>query len=87
MKTFIKFAAIVVAAEGTLLGVAYLIITYTTCAKEIGIGMGYAFALLTAVGTWCIVVDSDSKLGNFLFSLLFVGFCFAVLALTISVML
>lgn len=73
MKTFLKFVAITATAEAVLFGVAWLVINYSSHAREIGLCMIYAFGILTAMSMGCMVTDPESKLGKFLFSLLFVG--------------
>lgn len=88
MKTFIKVVTFAVTVEAILFAVAYLIITYTSCAREIGLGMGYSFGILTALSMGCMTCDNpDSKLGKFLFSLFFVGIYLAMQSLTICAML
>lgn len=73
MKTFLKFVAITATAEAVLFGVAWLVINYSSHAREIGLCMIYAFGILTAMSMGCMATDPESKLGKFLFSLLFVG--------------
>lgn len=87
MKTFLKLVAITATAEAVLFGVAWLVISYSSHAKEIGLCMIYAFGILTALSMGCITVDPDSKLGKFLFSLFFVGIYLAMQSLTICAML
>ena len=87
MKTFLKFVAITATAEGVLFGVAWLVINYSSHAREIGLCMIYAFGILTAMSMGCMTVDPDSKMGKFLFSLFFVAIYFAMQCLTICAML
>lgn len=87
MKTFLKLVAITATAEAVLFGVAWLVISYSSHAKEIGLCMIYAFGILTALSMGCMTVDPDSKLGKFLFSLFFVGIYLAMQSLTICAML
>lgn len=87
MKTFLKVIAITATAEVVLFGVAWLVVNYSSHAKEIGLCMIYAFGILTALSMGCMTVDSDSKLGKFLFSLFFVGIYLAMQSLTICAML
>lgn len=87
MKTFLKLVAITATAEAVLFGVAWLVISYSSYAKEIGWCMIYAFGILTALSMGCMTMDPDSKLGKFLFSLFFVGIYLAMQSLTICAML
>ena len=87
MKTFLKLVAITATAEAVLFGVAWLVVSYSSHAKEIGWCMIYAFGILTALSMGCITMDPDSKLGKFLFSLFFVGIYLAMQSLTICAML
>jgi len=87
MKTFLKLVAITATAEAVLFGVAWLVISYSSHAKEIGWCMIYAFGILTALSMGCMTVDPDSKLGKFLFSLFFVGIYLAMQSLTICAIL
>ena len=87
MKTFLKLVAITATAEAVLFGVAWLVISYSSHAKEIGWCMVYAFGILTALSMGCMTMDPDSKLGKFLFSLFFVGIYLAMQSLTICAML
>lgn len=87
MKTFLKIVAITATAEAVLFGVAWLVISYSSHAKEIGLCMIYAFGILTALSMGCMTMDPDSKLGKFLFSLFFVAIYFAMQSLTICAML
>jgi len=87
MKTFLKLVAITATAEAVLFGVAWLVISYSSHAKEIGLCMIYAFGILTALSMGCMTMDPDSKLGKFLFSLFFVGIYLAMQSLTICAML
>ena len=87
MKTFLKLVAITATAEVVLFGVAWLVINYSSHAREIGLCMIYAFGILTAMSMGCMTMDSDSKLGKFFFSLLFVGIYLAMQCLTICAML
>ena len=87
MKTFLKFVAFVAAVEVVLFGVAWLVVNYLSHAKEIGLCMIYTFGILIALSMGSMTIDSDSKLGKFLFSLLFVGIYLAMQALTICAML
>lgn len=87
MKTFLKLVALTATAEAVLFGVAWLVISYSSHAKEIGWCMVYAFGILTALSMGCMTMDPDSKLGKFLFSLFFVGIYLAMQSLTICAML
>ena len=87
MKTFLKFVAFAAAVEVVLFGVAWLVVNYSSHAKEIGLYMIYAFGILITLSMGSMTMDSDSKLGKFLFSLLFVGIYLAMQALTICAML
>lgn len=87
MKTFLKLVALTATAEAVLFGVAWLVISYSSHAKEIGLCMIYAFGILTALSMGCMTMDPDSKLGKFLFSLFFVGIYLAMQSLTICAML
>lgn len=87
MKTFLKLVAITATAEAVLFGVAWLVVNYSSHAKEIGWCMVYAFGILTALSMGCMTMDPDSKLGKFLFSLFFVGIYLAMQSLTICAML
>ena len=87
MKTFLRFVAITATAEVTLFGVAWLVINYSSHAREIGLCMIYAFGILTAMSMGCMTMDPDSKLGKFFFSLFFVAIYFAMQSLTICAML
>ena len=85
MKTFLKLVAITATAEAVLFGVAWLVISYSSHASEIGLCMLYAFGILTALSMGCMTMNS--KLGKFLFSLFFVGLYLAMQSFTIYVML
>lgn len=87
MKTFLKFVAITATAEGVLFGVAWLVVNYSSHAREIGLCMMYAFGILIAMSMGCMAMDSNSKMGKFLFSLYFVAIYFAMQSLTICAML
>lgn len=87
MKTFIKVVTFAVTAEVVLFVVAWLVVNYSSHAKEIGLCMGYAFGILTALSMGCMATDPESKLGKFLFSLFFVGIYLAMQSLTICAML
>ena len=87
MKTFLKLVAIIATAEAVLFGVAWLVINYSSHAREIGLCMIYAFGILIAISMGCMTIDSNSKMGKFLFSLYFVAIYFAMQSLTICVML
>lgn len=87
MKTFLKFVAITATAEVVLFGVAWLVINYSSHAREIGLCMIYAFGILTAMSMGCMTMDPDSKIDKFLFSLFFVAIYFAMQSLTICAML
>ena len=87
MKTFLKALAFAVAVELTLFAVAWLVVNCTSHAKEIGLCMIYTFGILIALSMGSMTMDSNSKLGKFLFSLLFVGIYLAMQALTICAML
>ena len=87
MKTFLKLVAITATAEAVLFGVAWLVVNYSSHAKEIGWCMVYAFGILTALSMGCMTVDFDSKLGKLLLSLLFVGIYCMMQALAIIAML
>ena len=87
MKTFLKLVAIIATAEAVLFGVAWLVINYSSHAREIGLCMIYAFGILTAISMGCMTTDPDSKIGKFLFSLLFVAIYSAMQSLTICAML
>lgn len=87
MKTFLKFVAFAAAVEVVLFGVAWLVVNYSSHAKEIGLCMIYTFGILIALSMGSMTMDSDSKLGKFLFSLFFVGIYLAMQALTICAML
>lgn len=86
MRTFLKLVAFVATAEVVLLGVAWLVVSYSPHAKEIGLCMIYAFGILTALSMGCMTTDFDSKLGKFLFSLFFVAIYLAMQSLTICAM-
>lgn len=73
MKTFLKLVAITATAEVVLFGVAWLVVNYSSHVKEIELCMIYAFGILTTLGMGCMTTNPESKLGKFLFSLLFVG--------------
>ena len=73
MKAFLKIVVITATAEVVLFGVAWLVVNYSSHAKEIGLFMVYAFGILSSLGMGCMATDPESKLGKFLFSLLFVG--------------
>lgn len=87
MKTFLKVIAITATAEVVLFGVAWLVVNYSSHAKEIGLCMVYAFSILASLSMGCMATDPDSKLCKFLFSLLFVGIYLAMQSLTIYTML
>ena len=87
MKTFLKLVVITATAEVVLFVVAWLVINYSSHAKEIGLCMIYAFGILVALSMGCMTMDPDSKLCKFLFSLLFVGIYLAMQSLTICMML
>lgn len=87
MKTFIKAVTFAVTVEAILFAVAYLIITCTSCAREIGLCMIYAFGILTTLSMGCMITDIESKLGKFLLSLLFVGIYCMMQSLVIIAML
>lgn len=87
MKTFLRLVALTATAEVVLFGVAWLVINYSSHAREIGLCMIYAFGILTAMSMGCMTIDHDSKIGKFLFSLLFVAIYFAMQSLTICAML
>ena len=87
MKTFIKVVACAATVEVILFVVAYLISTYTSCAKEIGLGMVYSFGILVPLSMGCLTCDNpDRKMFKFLFSLFFVAIYFAMQSLTIFAM-
>lgn len=87
MKTFLKLVAIIATVEAVLFGVAWLVINYSSHAREIGLCMIYAFGILIAMSMGCMAMDPDSKIGKFLFSLFFVAIYFAMQSLTICAML
>lgn len=87
MKTFLRLVAITATAEVVLFGVAWLVVNYSSHAREIGLCIIYAFGILTAMSMGCITTDPDSKLGKFFFSLFFVAIYFAMQSLTIYAML
>lgn len=87
MKTFLKLVAIIATVEAVLFGVAWLVVNYSSHAREIGLCMIYAFGILIAMSMGCMVMDSNSKMSKFLFSLYFVAIYFAMQSLTICVML
>lgn len=87
MKTFLKLVAIIATVEAVLFGVAWSVINYSSHAREIGLCMIYAFGILIAMSMGCMTIDSNSKMGKFLFSLYFVAIYFAMQSLTICVML
>ena len=87
MKTFLKLVAITATAEVVLFGVAWLVVNYSSHVKEIELCMIYAFGILTTLGMGCMATNPESKLGKFLFSLLFVGIYCMIQSLVIFVML
>ena len=87
MKTFLKLVAIIATAEAVLFGVAWLVINYSSHAREIESCMIYAFGILIALSIGCMTVESNSKLGKFLFSLFFVGIYLVMQSLIICSML
>lgn len=87
MKTFLKLVAITAIAEVVLFGVAWLVVNYSSHVKEIELCMIYAFGILTTLGMGCMATNPESKLGKFLFSLLFVGIYCMIQSLVISAML
>lgn len=87
MKTFLRLVAIIATAEAVLFGVAWLVINYSSHAREIGLCMIYSFGILTAMSMGCMTMDSNSKMGKFLFGLFFVAIYFAMQSLTICAML
>ena len=87
MKTFLKLVAITATAEVVLFGVAWLVVNYSSHVKEVELCMIYAFGILTTLGMGCMVTNPESKLGKFLFSLLFVGIYCMIQSLVIFAML
>ena len=87
MKTFLKLIAITATAEVVLFGVAWLVVNYSSHVKEIELCMIYAFGILTSLGMGCMATNPESKLGKFLFSLLFVGIYCMIQSLVIFAML
>ena len=87
MKTFLKLVAITATAEVVLFGVAWLVVNYSSHVKEIELCMIYAFGILTTLGIGCMATNPESKLGKFLFSLLFVGIYCMIQSLVIFAML
>lgn len=87
MKTFLKLVAITATAEVVLFGVAWLVVNYSSHVKEIELCMIYAFGILTTLGMGCMATNPESKLGKFLFSLLFVGIYCMIQSLVIFTML
>ena len=87
MKTFLKLVAITATAEVVLFGVAWLVVNYSSHVKEIELCMIYAFGILTTLGMGCMATNPESKLGKFLFSLLFVGIYCMIQSLVIFAML
>ena len=87
MKTFLRLVALTATAEVVLFGVAWIVVNYSSHAREIGLCIIYAFGILTAMSMGCMTVDPDSKLGKFLLSLFFVAIYFAIQSLTICAML
>ena len=87
MKTFLKLVAITATAEVVLFGVAWLVVNYSSHVKEIELCMIYAFGILTSLGMGCMATNPESKLGKFLFSLLFVGIYCMIQSLVIFAML
>lgn len=86
MKTFLKIVVTATVATAILHAVAYLIITCTSCAMEIGQYMMYAFGILTALSMGCVTIDPDSKISKFLFGLFFVAIYCAMQGLSICTM-
>ena len=87
MKTFLKLVAITATAEVVLFGVAWLVVNYSSHVKEVELCMIYAFGILTTLGMGCMATNPESKLGKFLFSLLFVGIYCMIQSLVIFAML
>ena len=87
MKAFLKLVAITATAEVVLFGVAWLVVNYSSHVKEIELCMIYAFGILTTLGMGCMATNPESKLGKFLFSLLFVGIYCMIQSLVIFAML
>ena len=87
MKTFLKLVAITATAEVVLFEVAWLVVNYSSHVKEIELCMIYAFGILTTLGMGCMAINPESKLGKFLFSLLFVGIYCMIQSLVIFAML
>lgn len=87
MKTFLRLVALTATAEVVLFGVAWIVVNYSSHAREIGLCIIYAFGILTAMSMGCMTVNPDSKLGKFLLSLFFVAIYFAIQSLTICAML
>lgn len=87
MKTFLKLVAITATAEVVLFGVAWLVVNYSSHVKEIELCMIYAFGILTTLGMGCMATNPESKLGKFLFSLLFIGIYCMIQSLVIFAML
>ena len=87
MKTFLKLVAITATTEVVLFGVAWLVVNYSSHVKEIELCMIYAFGILTTLGMGCMATNPESKLGKFLFSLLFVGIYCMIQSLVIFAML
>ena len=87
MKTFLKIVVITATAEVVLFEVAWLVVNYSSHVKEIKLCMIYAFGILTTLGMGCMATNPESKLGKFLFSLLFVGIYCMIQSLVIFAML
>lgn len=87
MKTFLKVFATVLVAEVVLFGVAWLVVNYSSHAKEISLCMTYAFGIAIPLSMGCMITDIESKLGKFLLSLLFVGIYCMMQSLVIIAML
>ena len=87
MRTFLKLVAITATAEVVLFGVAWLVVNYSSHVKEIELCMIYAFGILTTLGMGCMATNPESKLGKFLFILLFVGIYCMIQSLVIFAML
>ena len=87
MKTFLKVMATILVAEVVLFGVAWLVVNYSSHAKEISLCMIYIFGIAIPLSMGCMVTDVESKLGKFLLSLLFVGIYCMMQSLAIIAML
>ena len=87
MKTFLKLVVITATTEVVLFGVAWLVVNYSSHVKAIELCMIYAFGILTTLGMGCMATNPKSKLGKFLFSLLFVGIYCMIQSLVIFAML